>query len=45
MVTHDRDFASAIATRVLAITEKKITDFHGTYEEYLIKHGKDYFKG
>ena len=45
MVTHDRDFASSIATRVLAITEKKITDFHGTYDEYLNKHGKDYFKG
>jgi ATPase subunit of ABC transporter with duplicated ATPase domains len=45
MVTHDRDFASSIATRVLAITEKKITDFHGTYDEYLLKHGKDYFKG
>jgi ATPase subunit of ABC transporter with duplicated ATPase domains len=43
MVTHDRDFAANIATRIIAITEKKVTDHRGTYEEYLDKHGKDYF--
>jgi ATPase subunit of ABC transporter with duplicated ATPase domains len=42
MVTHDRDFASNIGTRVLALSEKGITDFKGKYKEYLEKHGKDY---
>ncbi len=44
MVTHDRDFASNIATRIIAITEKKIIDYKGTYNEYLEKYGQDYFK-
>lgn len=44
MVTHDRDFASSIATRIIAITPKKIVDFKGTYQEYLDKFGQDYFK-
>ena len=42
MVTHDRDFASNIGTRVLALSEKGITDFKGKYKEYLEKHGNDY---
>ena len=44
MVTHDRDFASAVATRIVAITHSKVTDFRGTYNEYLDKFGVDYFK-
>lgn len=44
MVTHDRDFASSIATRIIAITPKKIIDYKGTYNEYLEKYGQDYFK-
>ena len=44
MVTHDRDFASNIATRIIAITEKKIIDYKGTYDEYLDRYGHDYFK-
>ncbi|MCT4634635.1 MAG: ATP-binding cassette domain-containing protein [Rickettsiales bacterium] len=44
MVTHDRDFASGIATRIIAITEKNIIDYKGTYDEYLAKYGQDYFK-
>jgi ATPase subunit of ABC transporter with duplicated ATPase domains len=43
MVTHDRDFASSIATRIIAITEKKIIDYKGSYNEYLDRYGKDYF--
>ncbi len=42
MVTHDRDFASNIGTRVLALSERGITDFKGKYKEYLEKHGNDY---
>jgi ATPase subunit of ABC transporter with duplicated ATPase domains len=35
MVTHDRDFASDIATRIIAINPKRVTDFNGTYAEYM----------
>lgn len=41
-VSHDRHFVSAIANRVLAFTEKGITDFHGSYDQYLSKYGEDY---
>jgi len=34
-VSHDRQFVSSIATRIIEITENGVTDFHGTYEEYL----------
>lgn len=42
LVSHDRHFVSNIATRVLAFTEKGITDFHGSYMEYLKRYGNDY---
>ncbi len=42
LVTHDRDFASNIATRVIAIAPKYITDFKGNYQEYLSKYHNDY---
>jgi ATPase subunit of ABC transporter with duplicated ATPase domains len=42
LVTHDRDFATAIATRVIALTAKKMTDFKGNYQEYLSRHADDY---
>lgn len=44
MVTHDRDFAMHIGSRVMAITPKGVTHFPGSYEDYLKKHGKDYFR-
>lgn len=44
LVTHDRDFASAIATRIIAINHRKVTDFNGTYDEYLKEIGQDYFR-
>jgi ATPase subunit of ABC transporter with duplicated ATPase domains len=34
-VSHDREFVSSLATRVLEITENGIIDFRGTYEDYL----------
>ncbi len=43
LVTHDRDFASSIATRIIAISSKSVVDFKGTYQEYLLKYGQDYF--
>jgi len=34
-VSHDREFVSSLATRVIEISDKKIVYFEGTYEEYL----------
>ena len=34
-VSHDREFVSSLATRVLEIKDKRLNDFQGTYEEYL----------
>jgi len=42
LVTHDRDFATVIATRVIALTVKGVVDFKGTYQEYLARHSNDY---
>ncbi|CAH0525958.1 putative ABC transporter ATP-binding protein YbiT [Vibrio hippocampi] len=38
-VSHDRQFVSSIATRILEIKDNKIFDFKGTYEEYLKSRG------
>jgi ATPase subunit of ABC transporter with duplicated ATPase domains len=42
LVTHDRDFASSIATRVIALSKRGIVDFKGKYKDYLEKYGNDY---
>ena len=34
-VSHDREFVSSLATRVIEIKDRKLVDFQGTYEEYL----------
>lgn len=34
-VSHDREFVSSVATRIIELTPAGIVDFHGTYEEYL----------
>lgn len=34
-VSHDREFVSSLATRVLEIKGQKMIDYQGTYEEYL----------
>jgi ATPase subunit of ABC transporter with duplicated ATPase domains len=34
-ISHDRDFVSTLATRIIDMTPDGIVDFHGTYEEYL----------
>jgi ATPase subunit of ABC transporter with duplicated ATPase domains len=41
-VSHDRAFVSALATRILEVTERGFRDFPGTYEEYLEKCGDDH---
>ncbi|MDX8381964.1 MAG: ABC-F family ATPase [Ghiorsea sp.] len=38
-VSHDREFVSSLATRIIEISEKGVTDYHGTYEEYLKSQG------
>ena len=34
-VSHDREFVSSLATRVVEIKDNKIIYFQGTYDEYL----------
>ncbi|MGD9661242.1 MAG: ATP-binding cassette domain-containing protein, partial [Porticoccaceae bacterium] len=34
-VSHDREFVSSLATRVIEIRDHQLVDFKGTYEEYL----------
>jgi len=38
-VSHDREFVSSVATRIIEISAKGVTDYHGTYEEYLRDQG------
>ncbi|BEU03516.1 ABC-F family ATPase [Agarivorans sp. OAG1] len=38
-VSHDREFVSSLATRIIEMTPQGIVDFHGTYEEYLKSQG------
>ena len=34
-VSHDREFVSSLATRVMEIKDQKISDFAGGYDEFL----------
>ena len=34
-ISHDRDFVSTLATRIIDMTPNGIVDFRGTYDEYL----------
>jgi len=38
-VSHDREFVSSLATKVLDMKPEGITHFAGTYEEYLSSQG------
>jgi ATPase subunit of ABC transporter with duplicated ATPase domains len=40
-VSHDREFVSSLATRVLEVKDNEVVDFRGTYEEYLTSQGID----
>ncbi len=40
-VSHDREFVSSLATRVIEITPQKVIDFGGGYEDYLRSKGID----
>lgn len=39
-VSHDREFVSSLATRIIELTPTGVVDFHGTYDEYLSKQAK-----
>ena len=38
-VSHDREFVSSLATRIIELTPTGIVDFRGTYEDYLRSQG------
>jgi ATPase subunit of ABC transporter with duplicated ATPase domains len=38
-VSHDREFVSSLATRIIELTPTGIVDFHGNYEDYLVSQG------
>lgn len=38
-VSHDREFVSSLATRIVEITPQKVVDFSGNYEDYLRSRG------
>ncbi|MSR14798.1 MAG: ABC-F family ATPase [Gammaproteobacteria bacterium] len=38
-VSHDREFVSSLATRVIEMTAEGVVDFRGTYDEYLQSRG------
>lgn len=38
-VSHDREFVSSLATRIIEFTPEGITDFSGTYDDYLRSQG------
>lgn len=38
-VSHDRQFVSSLATRIIEITEDGVVDFHGSYDDYLRSQG------
>ena len=40
-VSHDREFVSSLATRIIEMTDDGIVDFRGTYEEYLASQVMD----
>ena len=38
-ISHDREFVSSLANRILEIKDGVVTDFRGTYDEYLASKG------
>ncbi len=38
-VSHDREFVSSLATRILEVRDGEVIDFRGGYEEYLTSQG------
>ena len=38
-VSHDREFVSSLATRIIELTPAGIVDFNGSYDDYLTSQG------
>jgi ATPase subunit of ABC transporter with duplicated ATPase domains len=38
-VSHDREFVSSLATRILEVKDGQVIDFRGSYEDYLTSQG------
>ena len=38
-VSHDREFVSSLATRIIELSDSGVTDFSGTYDDYLRSQG------
>lgn len=38
-VSHDREFVSSLATRIIEMTPEKVIDYTGNYEDYLLSQG------
>jgi ATPase subunit of ABC transporter with duplicated ATPase domains len=38
-VSHDREFVSSLATRIIEISADGVRDYHGSYEDYLQAQG------
>ena len=38
-VSHDREFISSLATRIIEITPAGVVNFKGSYDEYLVSQG------
>jgi ATPase subunit of ABC transporter with duplicated ATPase domains len=38
-VSHDREFVSSLATRILEVKENEVVDFQGSYDDYLASQG------
>lgn len=43
VVSHNRHFINAVATRVLAMTANQMVDYLGSYHEFLDRYGEEYF--
>jgi ATPase subunit of ABC transporter with duplicated ATPase domains len=40
-VSHDREFVSSLATRIIELTPEGVVDFSGTYEDYLSSQSEE----
>jgi ATPase subunit of ABC transporter with duplicated ATPase domains len=38
-VSHDREFVSSLATRIIELTPQGIVNFSGSYDDYLVSQG------
>jgi ATPase subunit of ABC transporter with duplicated ATPase domains len=39
-VSHDREFVSSLATRIVEMTDSGVRNFSGTYEDYLVQQAE-----